>query len=100
MTHTRKERDAVLRNGRPTKQERLEVPKKEELTRAKKGWHTRYKNEIAILDDQLETLKDELYNEFMSFISKTSKYQDLTQQRERMQKELQRFEWKHKGGPS
>ena len=27
MTHTRRERDAVLRNGRPTTQERLEVPK-------------------------------------------------------------------------
>ena len=26
MTHTRRERDAVLRNGRPTTQERLEVP--------------------------------------------------------------------------
>lgn len=100
MTHTRRERDALIRNSRPTKQERLEVPKKEEMTRAKKGWQTRYKNEIAIIDDQLETLKDDLYDEFLLFISKTAKYQDLTQQRERMQKELKRFEWKHKGGTS
>jgi len=68
------------------------------MNRAEKGWHTRYKNEIAILDNQLETLRDELYNQFLSFISNTAKYHDLTQERERMQKELKRFEWKHKGG--
>jgi len=68
------------------------------MNRAKKGWQTRYKNEIAILDNHLEILKDELYAQFLSFIKNTAKYHDLTQQREKMQKELARFQSKHKGG--
>jgi len=71
-----------------------------EMNRAKKGWQTRYKNEIAILDNQLETMRDELYNQFMSFISNTAKYHDLTRKREILQRELKKFDRKHKGEPS
>ena len=68
------------------------------MNRALKGWKTRYENEIAIIENKMETLREELYKQFLDFINKTAKYHDLTREHEQMQKELERFEWKHKGG--
>ena len=70
------------------------------MNRAEKGWQTRYVNEIAIIDNQLETLVEELHIQFLDFIRKTAKYHDLTHEREVMQKDLSRFQEKHKGGLS
>ena len=68
------------------------------MNRAQKGWQTRYKNEIAILDEKLEHLREELHTLFLDFVGKTAKYHDLTHERDAMQKELERFESKHRGG--
>ena len=70
------------------------------MNRAEKGWQTRYTNEIAILDEKLEHLREELHTLFLDFVGKTAKYHDLTHERDAMQKELQRFQRKHKGGTS
>jgi len=70
------------------------------MNRAEKGWQTRYVNEIAIIDNQLETLVEELHIQFLDFIRKTAKYHDLTHEREVMQKELERFQARTKGGLS
>jgi hypothetical protein len=70
------------------------------MNRAQKGWQTRYENEIVILQDQMQILRDEMYRMFMDFVNKTAKYQDLNREYLAMQKELERFEWKHKGGSS
>lgn len=70
------------------------------MNRASKGWATRYKNEIAIIKEQLEAMSEELYKQFLEFVNNTAKYQELTRQYTMMCKELERFEWKHKGGLS
>ena len=70
------------------------------MNRAEKGWQTRYVNEIAIIEDKLKTLRDDIYARFLDFVKMTAKYQDLNREYDAMQKELERFEWKHKGGLS
>jgi len=70
------------------------------MNRAEKGWQTRYINEIAINKEKIDIALEELYKDFLNFISKLSKYQDLAREQDRMQKELERFESKHKGGSS
>ena len=70
------------------------------MNRAEKGWQTRYVNEIAIIEDKLKTLRDDMYARFLDFVKMTAKYQDLNREYDAMQKELERFEWKHKGGLS
>ena len=68
------------------------------MNRAEKGWQTRYVNEIAILKDKMETLSEELYTQFMDFVNKTAKYQDMNREYIAMQKELERFQARTKGG--
>ena len=70
------------------------------MNRAEKGWQTRYINEIAINKEKIDIALEELHKDFLNFISKLSKYQDLAREQDRMQKELERFQWKHKGGLS
>jgi len=70
------------------------------MNRAEKGWATRYTNEIAIIKEQLKTLREELYAQFLDFMSKSAKYHDLDREYRAMCRELDRFEWKHKGGSS
>ena len=70
------------------------------MNRAEKGWQTRYITEIAINKEKIDIALEELYKDFLNFISKLSKYQDLAREQDRMQKELERFQWKHKGGLS
>ena len=70
------------------------------MNRAEKGWQTRYINEIAILEQKMKDLRDEMYRQFMDFVTMTSKYHDLDREHSAMQKELERFQWKHKGGAS
>jgi uncharacterized coiled-coil DUF342 family protein len=70
------------------------------MNRAEKGWETRYKNEIAILVEKIDTMREELYADFLHFLGKITKYQDLAREYDRMQKELEHFQRKHKGGPS
>jgi hypothetical protein len=70
------------------------------MNRAEKGWQTRYINEIAILTDKMTVLSDELYKIFLEFVNKTGKFQDMNREREAMQKELERFQARTKGGVS
>jgi hypothetical protein len=70
------------------------------MNRAEKGWETRYENEIAILTDKMSILSDELYKLFLEFVNKTGKFQDMNRELDGLQKELERFQWKHKGGSS
>jgi len=70
------------------------------MNRAEKGWQTRYVNEIAINKEKIDIALEELYKDFLSFISKLSKYQDLAREQDRMQKELSRFQARTKGGLS
>jgi hypothetical protein len=70
------------------------------MNRAEKGWITRYQNEIQIIVDKIDSLREELYADFLHFLGKISKYQDLAREYDRMQKELDRFQRKHKGGAS
>ena len=70
------------------------------MNRAEKGWQTRYVNEIAINKEKIDIVLEELHKDFLNFISKLLKYQDLAREQDRMQKELERFESKHKGGSS
>jgi len=70
------------------------------MNRAEKGWQTRYVNEIAINKEKIDIALEELHKDFLNFISKLLKYQDLAREQDRMQKELERFESKHKGGLS
>jgi len=48
----------------------------------------------------MKDLRDEMYRQFMDFVTMTSKYHDLDREHSAMQKELERFQWKHKGGLS
>jgi archaellum component FlaC len=70
------------------------------MNRAEKGWETRYLNEIAILTDKMNVLSDELYKLFLEFVNKTGKFQDMNRELDGLQKELSRFQEKHKGGSS
>jgi hypothetical protein len=72
----------------------------EGMNRAEKGWETRYLNEIAILKQQIDTMQNELYDQFLAFINKLSKHQDLARELDRMQKELAHFHRKHNRGSS
>jgi len=65
------------------------------MNRAEKGWATRYQNEIAIIKEQLKTLREELYAQFLDFMSKSAKYQDLEREYKAMCRELDRFHRKH-----
>jgi len=70
------------------------------MNRAEKGWETRYKNEIIILEQKMKDLRDEMYRQFMDFVTMTSKYHDLDREHSAMQKELHRFHKRTKGGLS
>ena len=70
------------------------------MNRAQKGWQTRYENEIAILDSQMNELREELYKDFLAFVRKTAKYHHLEQEQTRMHNELHKFHRKHNGGGS
>ena len=65
------------------------------MNRAQKGWITRYENEIAILEERMKNLRDELYDEFMSFIKKTAKYQYLNEEHTRMVKAFEKLQKKN-----
>ena len=68
------------------------------MNRAEKGWQTRYQNEIAIIAVKLDILRDELHKDFLAFVTKTAKYQDLNREYDIMHKELERFQVRTKGG--
>jgi len=70
------------------------------MNRAQKGWITRYQNEKQILEDQMEEMREDLHKDFISFITKTSKYHRLTEQHVRMCNEIKKFHRKHNGGSS
>ena len=65
------------------------------MNRAQKGWITRYENEIAILEERMKNLRDELYDEFTSFIKKTAKYQYLDEEHTRMVKAFEKLQKKN-----
>jgi hypothetical protein len=70
------------------------------MNRAEKGWQTRYVNEIEIVKEKMKVLREDLYNVFLEFVNKSGKYHDLNRELDGLQKELERFQSKHKGGVS
>ena len=84
MTHTKRERDVLLRNGRPTKQLRLnKVPS----TRAGMGRHMAQERELlakrAMLEDEARKKYDELDVIFQQIHETDKKIEEQRQKQER-----------------
>ena len=86
---TRRERDALLRNSRPTKQERLDVPSAI-VARASKAAHMGKERELLAKKQMLEQDARQKYDELDEIFQQIHETdQKIEEQRQKQQREIE-----------